>query len=194
MIAYHNARVRRLSDKGSPSRVNLIDRIRTFLIKKKMAVVCGENTFFKKNVKIISSLKKNLRIGNNCLLHEGVTLLLTLPKPELTIGDWVFIGKDTIIASKFSIIIGDYTIFAPRCYVIDHEHGFSADDLILNQKSLPGHIKIGRDCYFGAGTVITSGVTIGDGVIVGANSVVVADIPSGEIWAGVPARFIRIRK
>ena len=53
-------------------------------------------------------------------------------------------------------------------------------------------IVIGSHVTIGAGTVVMAGVTIGDHVIVGANSVVVKGscIPSGEIWAGAPARFI----
>ena len=42
-------------------------------------------------------------------------------------------------------------------------------------------------------TVVLAGVTIGDGAIVGAGSVVTGDIPSGQIWAGNPARYIKDR-
>ena len=45
--------------------------------------------------------------------------------------------------------------------------------------------------FLGANTVITKPVTIGDNVIVGAGSIITKDIPSNEIWAGVPARFIK---
>lgn len=45
--------------------------------------------------------------------------------------------------------------------------------------------------FLGANTIITKSVTIGDNVIVGAGSIVTKDIPSNEIWAGVPARFIK---
>lgn len=54
-----------------------------------------------------------------------------------------------------------------------------------------GKIKIGNNVFLGANTVITKSVTIGDNVIVGAGSIVTKDIPSNEIWAGVPARFIK---
>lgn len=45
-----------------------------------------------------------------------------------------------------------------------------------------------------AGAIITPGVTIGDGAIVAAGAVVTCDIPPGEIWGGVPARFIKRRE
>lgn len=53
-----------------------------------------------------------------------------------------------------------------------------------------GQIKIGRNCYIGSNTIFSKPVTIGDGVIVGAGSVVNKDIPPYEVWAGVPAKCI----
>ncbi len=99
----------------------------------------------------------------------------------------------TIIASKNFIKIGDYTVIAPFCYFIDHEHGFSPDDIILNQRSILKETKVGRDCYFGTGSVVLGGVTVGDGAIIGAGSVVTQNIPPYEIWAGNPARRIKRR-
>lgn len=51
-------------------------------------------------------------------------------------------------------------------------------------------IKIEDDVFIGARTIITKGVTIGAKSIVAAGSVVVCNIPSGEIWGGNPAKFI----
>jgi maltose O-acetyltransferase len=117
-----------------------------------------------------------------------------MPNPKVRIGRWVFVGMNTIIASKNSIEIGDYTIFAPNCYVVDHEHGFSGSDVILNQRSVLKEVRIGRDCYFGAGSVVLGGVTVGDGAVLGAGSIVKRDVPPYEIWAGNPAEFIRKRE
>jgi acetyltransferase-like isoleucine patch superfamily enzyme len=109
------------------------------------------------------------------------------------IGDWVRVNRNTVIASKNSITIGSYTIIAPYCYIIDHEHGFEQDDIMLNQKAVLKQVKIGRDCWLGTGVKILGGSSIGDGAIIGAGSVVASEIPSNQVWAGVPARFIRER-
>jgi acetyltransferase-like isoleucine patch superfamily enzyme len=45
----------------------------------------------------------------------------------------------------------------------------------------------------GTNTVITKPVTISDGVVIGAGSIVTKDIPSYQVWAGVPAKFIKNR-
>lgn len=52
-------------------------------------------------------------------------------------------------------------------------------------------ITLGRDVWLGANCVVLKGVNIGDRAIVGAGSVVTKSIPSGEIWAGSPARKIK---
>lgn len=54
-----------------------------------------------------------------------------------------------------------------------------------------GKITIGRGAWLGVGCVVLPGVTVGEGAIVGANAVVNTDVPSFEVWAGNPARFIK---
>ena len=53
-----------------------------------------------------------------------------------------------------------------------------------------GRPTIGNNCYFGAGCRVMGGVTIGDNVVVSANSLVVSDVPGGCTVMGVPARII----
>lgn len=52
-------------------------------------------------------------------------------------------------------------------------------------------IRIGQRCFIGGGSMVMPGVTIGDGVIVAAGAVVMADVPGGTIVAGNPARIVR---
>lgn len=56
-----------------------------------------------------------------------------------------------------------------------------------------GDVRIGSDCWIGHGVVILSGVTIGDGAVVGAFSVVAKDVHPYSIVAGNPARMLRLR-
>lgn len=53
--------------------------------------------------------------------------------------------------------------------------------------------KIGNDCWIGRDAAIMSGVTIGNGAIIGARALVTSDVPPYAIYAGVPARLIRYR-
>ncbi len=194
MIDYNRIEVERLKDKSSPSQISIMDRTRGWWIRRKNPrMTAGASVVFKENAKVAICETGELVIGENSFFHAGCWLLLTMPKPKVNIGRWVFVGRNSIIAAKNKIIIGDYTVIAPNCYVIDHEHGFSSENIILNQSSVLKSVVIGRDCYLGTGAVVLGGVTIGDGAIIGAGSIVINDIPEEEVWAGNPAKFIKKR-
>lgn len=57
----------------------------------------------------------------------------------------------------------------------------------------PQPVHIGNHVWVGMNATIMKGVTIGDNAIIAAGALVTKDVPAGEIWGGVPARFIKIR-
>lgn len=194
MIDYANIVVKRLKDKASPSWISLRDRTRSWKILRNKRIKAGAHVVFKRGVQIAICETGELILGDSSFFDQEVWILLTMPKPRVRIGRNVTVGRGTIIASKNSIEIGDFSVIAPRCYFVDHEHGFSEKDIILNQRSVLKTIQVGRDCYFGTGAVITGGITIGDGAVIGAGSIVTKNIPAYEIWAGNPAQFIKKRE
>lgn len=69
---------------------------------------------------------------------------------------------------------------------------------ILPEKRLNGNVDvptspiiIGKRVFIGGHSIILKGVTIGDDSVIGAGSVVTKNIPSGEVWAGNPAKFLK---
>jgi len=134
-----------------------------------------------------------LDLGSRVILDDYSFVQLTKPQPRVSIGDYVVLGRFSIIAAKNIVNIGRYTQIAPFCQIIDQMHGLQKGELIANQQSVLGTVDIGQDCWIGVGVTVLSNVSIGDGVIIGAGSVVSKDVPSNEIWAGVPAKFIRKR-
>lgn len=100
----------------------------------------------------------------------------------------VRIGKihvDTIHPED--IHIGNGSVIADGVHLITH---FMDVKNMREFAYFRGEIRIGRFCYIGTNTIFTKGVTIGDGAIVGAGSVINKNIPPYEVWAGVPAKFI----
>ena len=82
-------------------------------------------------------------------------------------------------------------MFGQNVSVVAANHRFAIShvfcDLEWDQKRTG--VKIGSNCWIGAGSAIVAGVTIGDNSVIGAGSVVTGNVPANEIWLGVPARF-----
>lgn len=69
-----------------------------------------------------------------------------------------------------------------------------ADFSVASPPEKQGNVLIGDYCWIGANVFISPDVSIGRNSVIGANSVVTKDIPSDEIWGGVPAKLIRRKK
>lgn len=127
-------------------------------------------------------------------------LLTTLPVSRFMRADifrklGVSIEKGTVRIGKVhidtlhpeDIHIGSGTAIADGCTLLTHYYD------IRNLKEHAfwrGEIRIGRNCYIGSNTIFTKPVSIGDGAVIGAGSIVNKDIPPYQVWAGVPAKFI----
>jgi len=94
---------------------------------------------------------------------------------------------------KGRITIGQYTGLGPGTVVFSSNHQFVPGMPYYKQPWREEAVTIGRDVWVGAGCVILPGVTIGDGAVVAAGSVVTRDVPAGAVVAGVPARVIKSR-
>ncbi len=85
------------------------------------------------------------------------------------------------------ISIGDHTTISTRCIILSHFVGQSKK----KREWSYGEVKIGNNVFLGANVIICKPVTIGDNSAIAAGAVVTKDIPEGEIWGGVPAKFIK---
>jgi acetyltransferase-like isoleucine patch superfamily enzyme len=104
---------------------------------------------------------------------------------KVTFGERVSFGPYTYLSNFAPIEIGDDFLSAGHLNINAGTH----DPVTLLPGGAP--VKIGRRVWCGVNVTILGGVTIGDDVVIGAGSVVVRDIPSNSIAAGVPARVIR---
>ena len=88
------------------------------------------------------------------------------------------------------IYVGDYTMFGPNVTVATAAHPLDGEQRRQGlQYNLP--VRIGRNCWIGAGAIILPGVTIGDNVVIGAGSIVTKDIPDNSVAVGNPCRVVR---
>jgi acetyltransferase-like isoleucine patch superfamily enzyme len=133
-----------------------------------------------------------LEIGEQTLLEPDVWL--TAPAPgRIRIGSGSFLNVGVMLAAIELVEIGDHCMLANGCFVSDANHRFDDPTLPVPWQGFTrkGPTRIGDNCWLGAHVVVTSGVTIGERSVIGANSVVTADIPPYSIAAGTPAKVLR---
>jgi acetyltransferase-like isoleucine patch superfamily enzyme len=142
---------------------------------------------------VLEALREGrLEIGEQVLFEPHVWI--TAPgTARVRIGSGTFLNIGVMVAAAELVEIGEHCMFANGCFITDANHRF--DDL---QKPVPwqgftskGPTRIGDNVWCGAHVVVTSGVTIGERCVIGANSVVTEDIPAFSIAAGAPARVLR---
>jgi acetyltransferase-like isoleucine patch superfamily enzyme len=142
---------------------------------------------------VLEALREGrLEIGANTLFEPHVWL--TAPdSARIRIGSGTFLNVAVMVAALDVVEIGDHCMLANGCFVTDSNHRF--DDPVRPVPwqgfSSRGPTRIGDNVWCGAGVVITSGVTIGERSVIGANSVVTTDIPAFSVAAGAPARVLR---
>ena len=119
-------------------------------------------------------------------------------KKTLSIGDNCEMGELTHIVAHENVSIGNNVLIASKCFISDTNHGIykgeeqSSPDTPPNARPLvTSPVSIGNNVWIGENVVILSGSKIGDGCVIGANSVVSGEIDAGCIAAGTPARVIK---
>lgn len=177
----------------------LDNKIRSYIITPRFKRV-GNDFHFSFPLTIYGA--ENISIGNNFTIGERCKLRTfsnwgnQFFSPQIVIADNVTIQSDCHISAIDSVIIEDNVLMASFIYISDHSHGKL--DYIETQKTpierslySKGPIRICKNVWIGEKASILPGVTIGEGSIIGANSVVTHDIPPFSIACGAPARIIR---
>ena len=132
-------------------------------------------------------------IGNGCVITawdktaDGGT-----HTPEISIGSKCSIGEYNNITSTYKIVIGDNLLTGRWVTITDNSHGDTDyESLQINPIMRPvvskGSVIIGNNVWIGDKATILPNVTIGDGAVIAANSVVTKDVPAYSVVAGNPA-------
>lgn len=105
-------------------------------------------------------------------------------------GQGVYANFNLTLVDDTHIYVGDKVMFGPNVTVATAGHPVYPP---LREKGYQynASVKIGNNCWIGAGAVILPGVSIGEGSVIGAGSVVTKDIPSFSVAVGNPCRVLR---
>lgn len=115
--------------------------------------------------------------------------------PKIVIGDRVQISHYVHIAATHLVEIGDDVLIGSKVIITDHNHGQYSGDVHTSPHIGPTsrpldrdrRVVIGRNVWLGDAVVVTPGSSIGEGAVIGANSVVIGNIPPFAIAVGTPA-------
>jgi acetyltransferase-like isoleucine patch superfamily enzyme len=142
---------------------------------------------------VLEALREGrLEVGEHVLLEPGVWL--TAPgSARIRIGSGTFLNLGVMVAADELVEIGDHCMLANGCFITDASHRFDdpARPVPWQGFTSKGPTRLGDNVWCGAHVVITSGVTVGERAVIGANSVVTSDIPAFSVAAGAPARVLK---
>jgi acetyltransferase-like isoleucine patch superfamily enzyme len=141
-------------------------------VQQRRRMTIGAGTGMAPNVSIANG--ERVRIGRQCNIGEH---------------SYLWAGPTT-----GRIIIGDYVSLAPEVFITASDYQFAAGQRFREQPRRERDVVIGSDVWLGVRVIVTAGVTIGDGCIIGAGSVVTHDLPANSIAVGIPARVIKFRQ
>ncbi len=136
-------------------------------------------------------LGDRVRIDDFCLLSAG---------GDIVIGHHVHLSAYVAVYGGGGVRIGDYASLSPRVTLLSQSDDFGGESMVnplVPAACRPGlrveRITLGRHAAVGCGSTVLPGVTMGEGAVAGAHSLVTGDIEAWTLHAGVPARLIKAR-
>ena len=131
------------------------------------------------------------RYGRGAMLNKGCSFVAI---DGITIGDWVYIGPGARMSGSGGLVIGNNIAIGPDVTILTSSHRYGDEEWIpfgpdVDRKA----VAIEDHVWIGCRVVILPGVTVGEGAVVAAGSVVTKDVPSCAVVAGNPAAVIKQR-
>lgn len=163
-----------------------------YLIWKTRFAYCGEGVRFGDQLVVTGFSAIRIGAGTSFM---SMSYLYAHECNQLTIGSRCSFNHNVFMgAAGGEIIIGNDVLIGPNVVLRAADHEFANTETpIRNQGHRRGRIVIGDDVWLAANVVVTSGVSIGTGCVIGAGSIVTTDLPPMSVCVGNPARPIRSR-
>ena len=127
-------------------------------------------------------------VGENCYVESPY--FANWGGHHVHLGSNIYANAGLKLVDDTHIYIGDNTMLGPNVTIATAGHPI---DPTLRARGLQYNlpVRIGKNCWLGAGVIVMPGVTIGDNTVIGAGSIVTRDIPSGVVAVGNPCRVMR---
>jgi acetyltransferase-like isoleucine patch superfamily enzyme len=133
-------------------------------------------------------------------IAPGVTLgRFVRIEGNVTLGQDVFINEFSSLggSKEAPIRIEAQSRIGPGCYLTTSDHDIALSARVnkggQDTPGRSGSITINQNCWLGTKVIILKGVTLGEGAVIGAGSVVTKDVPQNAVAVGNPAKVIKYR-
>lgn len=154
-----------------------------------------------RNVRISSAARiygaKNISIGDNVRIDDFA--ILAAVRGSITIGNYVFIARNSHLSGVFGIELHDFSSMAANTVIYSASDDYSGEALTAQvvphefTKYNGGKVVLGRHVIVGSASTIVGPAVLGEGCSVGAMSLIVKDLDPWGIYVGVPAKRIKER-
>jgi acetyltransferase-like isoleucine patch superfamily enzyme len=167
------------------------------MIHKRRFGRLGSGSFIQRPALILGH--RNISIGDRTSIRTGARIeaqaRFSHRIPRLEIGSDTNIEQNVHIMCQSRITIGDRVSITGNCAIVDITHpvGLEVEKVGSAITDEDSYVFIDDDVFIGFGSVVLPNVRIGQGAIIGANSVVTTDVPPFAIAAGAPARVVKMR-
>ena len=127
-------------------------------------------------------------IGENCYIEPP--LHANWGGKHIHFGKSVYANFNLTVVDDTHVYVGDCTMIGPNVVIATAGHPILPE---LREKGYQYNVpvRIGKNCWIGAGAIILPGVNIGDNTVIGAGSVVTKDIPANAVAVGNPCKVLR---
>jgi len=173
-------------------------------VKKQNQLILKGDSYIHPSVKMFSAfIEGEVFIHEGCNIIYGVNISAGSP---VTVGRYSSLnGPNTDIHCSINpVTIGAFSSIARNVSIQEYNHKFDAASSYLIHKNVfkepvdkdvysKGSVEIGNDVWIGTQCVILGGAKIGDGAVIGANSVITGEIPPYAVVAGSPAKVVKYR-
>ena len=181
------------TDPGFLGRIR--ERLKKFSLLEHLAGLLHSGRFTRHGIIVCTGGRPYVKVINrggrvevdNCQFYSGVRLEIG-PGALLRIGNGTYLNRNTLVVAQKEVRIGIGCKIAWDVVIMDSDL-HPVDDLPMVDKP----VAIGDFVWIGCRCIILKGVTIGDGAVIAAGSVVTKDIPAGAIAGGVPAKILSMK-
>ena len=133
--------------------------------------------------------------GDGVIVRPSVDMYTHTPESRIELGCKTEIGNHSTISAYNEIIIGNSVLTGPHVFISDHNHNYDNPKLPVCEQGVKikagARVVIDSGTWIGTNAVIVGDVHIGKNCVIGANSVVLHDIPDYSVAVGMPAKVIK---